>query len=583
MSVLGRGLASLIPSRGSDSDEAIDTMEVVEDEINADESVHLQVEDESTDDDSLQDNSVAKTVSVMEEFEEFDEMDAVPAPEKPLTTPISIDLDNMDESAPAASLKSEQKLSEAILEEKVVQVKKSVTVHAVEEDEEEEEMTAVVADEPVDAMKEEEVSASVAGLDELRRELGVTTPKAVDGQKVPEKKVEQKSAKVMHSRLSTAAPKVSVPKKEAITPVAAAAVASETVEAAPELKVSPVAILQEKEVVDEPVKSEKPSDEHLMTEIASEKNPVAKKEDVVDAVAPVAASEDEDWDRHENNVEHIALGDITINPLQPRRSFDPEEMEELKASIEQHGILQPLVVRRLEGGKYELIAGERRLRATKSLEWTKVPAVVRRNVASDDTRLVYALIENVQRENLNPIEEAQAYDQLNKEYGLTHEEIGERVGKTRVRITNIMRVLKLPAEIQRGLSEGKITSGHAKAILMIPDEEKQIKFYQHMLEEGLTVRKAETRARRIQRTMNITDAQRKRIGTRHPLAQRYSPMLEDRFGYDARIKYNEPSNRFEIVFRAHNNTELEELVGRMLGTAAMPMVDEGLPEEGMEG
>jgi len=148
-----------------------------------------------------------------------------------------------------------------------------------------------------------------------------------------------------------------------------------------------------------------------------------------------------------------------------------------------------------------------------------------------------------------------------------------------VRITNIMRVLKLPAEIQRGLSEGKITSGHAKAILMIPNSEKQLKFYQHMLEEGLTVRKSETRARRIQRSMNITDGQRKRIGTRHPLAQRYSPMLEDRYGYDARIKYNEPSNRFEIVFRAHNSTELEELVGRMMGTVDLPYTDEGLAPE----
>ncbi|MBI3251474.1 MAG: ParB/RepB/Spo0J family partition protein [Candidatus Andersenbacteria bacterium] len=274
------------------------------------------------------------------------------------------------------------------------------------------------------------------------------------------------------------------------------------------------------------------------------------------------------WDKHEQSVEHIAIGDIKINPLQPRRTFDPQELEELAQSISQHGILQPLVVRRLSHNEgFELIAGERRLRAAKKLGWERVPCVVRKDVKSDQSRLVFALIENIQRQNLDPIEEALAYKQLNEEYGLTHEEIGQRMGKSRVAVTNIVRILQLPAEIQRGLTEGKITVGHAKAILMVPDEEKQIKFYHHLLDEGLTVRKAEVRARRIQRTMNLHDPlrQRGKFG-KHPLALKYTPALEERYGFDAKIGYVDNQNKFEILFWAHNETEVEDLVGKLLGT-----------------
>ncbi|MEX0649424.1 MAG: ParB/RepB/Spo0J family partition protein [Candidatus Andersenbacteria bacterium] len=288
------------------------------------------------------------------------------------------------------------------------------------------------------------------------------------------------------------------------------------------------------------------------------------------------------WDRHEDQVVHVPIGDIRINPLQPRRTFDPKELEELRASIEQHGILQPIVVHRLsgsEGSGYELIAGERRLRAAKALNWDKVPAVVRTDVSSDQSRLVFALIENIQRQNLNPVEEAQAYMKLNQEYGLTHEEIGERVGKSRVGITNILRILQLPAEIQRGLTEGKITIGHAKAILMIPDEEKQIRFYHHLLDEGLTVRKAEIRARRIQRSMKLNDPMRQNRRNQHPLALRYSPALEERYGYNARVKFDEAKNRFEVNFRAFSEQEVEELVNRLLGTAALPEHDADIVEE----
>ncbi len=304
-----------------------------------------------------------------------------------------------------------------------------------------------------------------------------------------------------------------------------------------------------------------------------QEKPVAKAAPAPRAEEPEAVTGDA-WDQHEDSVQHIAVDDITINPLQPRRSFDPRELEDLQESIAQNGILQPLVVRRLENDTYELIAGERRLRAAKALSWGKVPCVVRRDVKSDQSRLVYALIENIQRENLNPIEEALAYNQLNKDFGLTHEEIGQRMGKSRVGVTNIVRVLQLPDEIQRGLVEGKITMGHAKAILMIPDEEKQIRFYNHLVDEGLTVRKAEVRARRIQRAMNVDDPRRmiNRV-KKNPLSLKYGPALEDKYGFHSSVRYEVDRHVFEVVFRAASEEELDQLTGRLLGKYELPGQD----------
>ncbi len=277
------------------------------------------------------------------------------------------------------------------------------------------------------------------------------------------------------------------------------------------------------------------------------------------------------WDKHEDTVQHVPIDEISVNPNQPRHQFDPAEMDELKSSIAQHGILQPLVVRRVGDNEYELVAGERRLRAAKDLDWDKVPCVVRRGVTSGASRLQLALIENIQRKDLNPVEEALAYKQLNEEYGMTHEEIGERVGRSRVGITNIIRVLQLTEEIQKGLVDGKITSGHAKAILMIPDSEKQTRFYRHLVEEGLTVRKAESRARRIQRTMNIEDPMRhnKRQG-RSAFEIKYSGLLEDRYGHHAQLRFEETLNRYEVTFKCYSKEEIDSLVGRLLGTEPLP-------------
>lgn len=298
----------------------------------------------------------------------------------------------------------------------------------------------------------------------------------------------------------------------------------------------------------------------------SKKAEVGVKESLGEATEKIAAKKPAEalWDRHEEDVQHVAIVDIKVNPNQPRRKFDPADMAELTSSIEQHGILQPLVLRR-KGKSFELIAGERRLRAAKELGWDMVPCVVRKNVSSGASHLELSLIENIQREDLNPIEEAMAYRQLNEEYGMTHEEVGQRVGRSRVGITNTIRVLQLPAEIQQGLVDDKISSGHARAILMIPDDEKQIRFYRHLVEEGLTVRKAETRARRIQRAMDIDDPMRHKRKGKSAYEIKSSGLLEDRYGFNAKVKFDENMNRYEVLFKCHSKEEIDQLVDRLMG------------------
>lgn len=315
----------------------------------------------------------------------------------------------------------------------------------------------------------------------------------------------------------------------------------------------------------EDVRPEKP----LVTPLTFDLDERAEAEPKRRPVSKEKVAADDMWDKHEEQVHHISVASIAINRSQPRRAFDETAMAELTSSIAQHGILQPLVVRRLREG-YELIAGERRLRAAKSLGWEKVPCVVRRDVRGNASRLELALIENIQRKDLNPIEEAMAYRQLNEEYGMTHEEIGRRVGRSRVSVTNSIRMLQLPEEVQQGLISGAISDGHAKAILMIPDREKQSRFFQHMVAEGLTVRKAESRARRIQRTMNLDDPMREKRKGRSRFEVKYSGLLEDRYGFDARVRFVADRNRFEVVFKCYSQEEIEDLVGRLMGTKPLP-------------
>jgi ParB family chromosome partitioning protein len=204
-----------------------------------------------------------------------------------------------------------------------------------------------------------------------------------------------------------------------------------------------------------------------------------------------------------DRVLHIPVGAIIPNSKQPRLFFDNEGIEELVASIKEHGILQPLVVIDLGEGNYELIAGERRLRAAKAAGLATVPALVRK--AGEQEKLELAIIENVQRRDLNPIEEARAYNQLKDDFGLTQEQISTRVGKSRPQVANIIRLLDLEPEIQQALAEGLISQSHARTLLGIPDTAERMKVFQQMQSGNFTVRQSEAKIPAANKRPKIID------------------------------------------------------------------------------
>jgi len=188
-------------------------------------------------------------------------------------------------------------------------------------------------------------------------------------------------------------------------------------------------------------------------------------------------------------IHEIPLSEIQVNPYQPRTHFDKEALQELADSISVQGIIQPITVRKLEEHEYQLISGERRFQASKLAGLESVPAYVR--TANDQQMLEMALIENIQRENLNALEIAHSYQRLLSECDLKQEQLGERVGKNRTTVNNYLRLLKLPPDIQAGIRDKKITMGHARALINIEDVDKQLSIYKKTLEEELSVRKVE--------------------------------------------------------------------------------------------
>lgn len=250
----------------------------------------------------------------------------------------------------------------------------------------------------------------------------------------------------------------------------------------------------------------------------------------------------------------IEIGEIRPNPRQPRHRFDEAAIAELAASIKEHGLIQPIVVRRT-GIDYELIAGERRLRAAREVGLTKIPAIVR--ASSDGAGLELALIENLQREDLNPLEEALAYRQLIDEFELTQDELASRVGKSRSAVTNALRLLQLPDSIQGLLELGSVTAGHARAILAVQDEEVQLKLAQKIVEGGHSVRQAEALAK----AWNEPRAPKKPLDDKEELARSIGRTL------GARVKVKVAvggKGRIEIHFASLD--ELERL-RRMLSPA----------------
>ncbi len=191
----------------------------------------------------------------------------------------------------------------------------------------------------------------------------------------------------------------------------------------------------------------------------------------------------------DGNVTLVDISAVVPNPNQPRREFDPLAMMELTQSIEREGIIQPIIVRRVEDNKYQIIAGERRWRAAKTAGLTRVPVIAR--TADDQKALELAIVENIQREDLNPIELAQAFHRMTVELSLSHDEIGEKTGKDRATITNTIRLLQLPEDLQQLVSARKLSPGHARALLKIQDEQTQRETAERCIREGWSVRQAE--------------------------------------------------------------------------------------------
>jgi len=254
----------------------------------------------------------------------------------------------------------------------------------------------------------------------------------------------------------------------------------------------------------------------------------------------------------------ISVDSIDGNPFQPRTTFDEQTMEELAASIRKLGIVQPLTVREIGGGRYQLIAGERRLRAARVAGLTHVPAYIR--TADDQAMLELALVENIQREDLDAVEVAISFQRLIEECKLTQEQLSERVGKQRSTVTNYLRLLKLPAEIQLGIRNKHLTMGHARTLVNIEDPKKQIEIYYKIIEGELSVRQAEELVRRLQSAKTKDPLKQEK---KQKLNQDFSQLTEHLnriFAVDVNFRINE-QGKGKIVIPFESPDEMERILG----------------------
>ncbi len=256
-------------------------------------------------------------------------------------------------------------------------------------------------------------------------------------------------------------------------------------------------------------------------------------------------------------LQDIPISAVMPNPRQPRRVFSDEAHAELVASIRAVGLLQPIVVRPADGGRYELVMGERRWRAAETAGLTAVPAVVRHT--ADDAMLRDALIENLHREQLNPLEEAAAYDQLLSDFGCTHEELAERVGRSRSQVSNMLRLLRLPAHVQRRVAAGVLSAGHARALLGVEDLEQQDRLAQRIVAEGLSVRAVEELVA-LGGAAPVSTRSRLRAPLAPGLAE-LATRLSDRFETRVRVDVGRRKGRIVVEFASID--DLERIVAVM--------------------
>lgn len=264
-------------------------------------------------------------------------------------------------------------------------------------------------------------------------------------------------------------------------------------------------------------------------------------------------------------VREIPLKRLRANRFQPRREFDEGAIGELTASIRENGLLQPLVVRRIENG-YELVAGERRLRALRELGWERAPALLRD--LSDEAMLVLALVENLQREDLNPIEEASAFQQLIDGFGFTQTQVAERLGRDRSTVSNTLRLLTLPGTVRELVESGRLTAGHARAVLSLGSEAEQLELAQEIAAGGLSVREAERRARRAR---GGEEAKKKASGgqrrAKDPVARRAETLLGRSLGTGVEVRLS-GRDKGEIRIPFHDADDFERILRQLLEDGA---------------
>ncbi|MBM6908533.1 ParB/RepB/Spo0J family partition protein [Collinsella intestinalis] len=253
----------------------------------------------------------------------------------------------------------------------------------------------------------------------------------------------------------------------------------------------------------------------------------------------------------------LSIGDIVPNPNQPRTHFNETELNELSESIREHGVLQPLLVRK-KGSKYEIIAGERRYQASKLADLTEVPVIIKD--VDDQQMMALALIENLQRSDLNPLEEAKGYRQLIDASGMTQDALSKAVSKSRSAITNSLRLLDLPEQVQQLIFDGQLTAGHARAILAVPYEDARIKLAERVVKEGLSVRATE----HLAPLFSVGDAPKAPRPVTPQSFKKAARVLRQRFNTNVRVKSTRGKNKIEIEFK--DEDELKRILSEMVLT-----------------
>lgn len=269
-------------------------------------------------------------------------------------------------------------------------------------------------------------------------------------------------------------------------------------------------------------------------------------------------------------VRSLALSAIVPNPLQPRREFAPQELAELSSSIEANGLLQPLVVRPdpEQAERFQLIAGERRFRAVSGLGWSTVPAVIR--AVDDETLLVLALVENLQRAALSPLDEAEGYRVLADRFGLGAAEVARAVGKDRSTVANALRLLKLPASVRRLLEAGELSAGHARALLAVADPGQAAELARRAVAEGWSVREVEGRARGTRGSGGARTTRRAGGTPRHPALQLLQEELRSALSTRVRIRGGTASGTIEVPYTSE--ADLERLFALLTGREAQDVL-----------